>query len=98
HTPGGSSSGSAAAVAAGFCPLATGTQTVGSIIRPAAYCGIVGFKPSFGRIRIDGVIPFSKALDHVGVFTQDVAGIVLAASLLYQTWRELPESTATEQL
>ncbi len=93
HTPGGSSSGSAAAVAAGFCSLALGTQTVGSIIRPAAYCGIVGFKPSYGRIPIDGVIPFSKALDHVGLFTQDVEGMALAATLLCQAWRELPEST-----
>ena len=57
HTPGGSSSGSAAAVAAGLCPLALGTQTIGSIIRPAAYCGVVGFKPSYGRISADGRDP-----------------------------------------
>jgi Asp-tRNA(Asn)/Glu-tRNA(Gln) amidotransferase A subunit family amidase len=98
HTPGGSSSGSAAAVAAGFCPLALGTQTVGSIIRPAAYCGLVGFKPSFDRIPIDGVIPFSKDLDHVGLFTQDVAGMLLVAALLCSGWRELPASNSIRHL
>ncbi len=90
HTPGGSSSGSAAGVAAGYFPLATGTQTIGSVIRPAAYCGVVGFKPSFGRIATDGVLPVSTALDHVGLFTQDVAGMELAASLLCADWRALP--------
>lgn len=90
HTPGGSSSGSAAAVAAGFCPLALGTQTIGSVIRPAAYCGVVGFKPSFGRIATDGVIPVAAALDHVGLFTADVAGLELAAPLLCRDWRTLP--------
>jgi Asp-tRNA(Asn)/Glu-tRNA(Gln) amidotransferase A subunit family amidase len=87
HTPGGSSSGSAAAVAAGFCPLALGTQTIGSVLRPASYCGIVGFKPSYGRIPPDGVIPISVALDHVGLFTQDVAGMELAASLVFREWQ-----------
>ena len=72
HTPGGSSSGSAAAVAAGFVPVAIGTQTLGSIIRPAAYCGVVGYKPSFGAISRDGVFPFSGTLDHVGVFARSV--------------------------
>ncbi|MEO8394876.1 MAG: amidase [Chloroflexota bacterium] len=95
HTPGGSSSGSAAAVAAGFCPLALGTQTIGSVIRPAAYCGVVGFKPSYGRIATDGVIPVSSALDHVGMFTQDVEGIELAASILCRDWRMLPETDST---
>jgi Asp-tRNA(Asn)/Glu-tRNA(Gln) amidotransferase A subunit family amidase len=87
HTPGGSSSGSAAAVAAGFCPLALGSQTIGSVIRPAAYCGVVGFKPSYGRIPTDGVIPISTTLDHVGMFTQDVASMELAASLLCRDWQ-----------
>lgn len=87
HTPGGSSSGSAAAVAAGFCPLALGTQTIGSVIRPAAYCGVVGFKPSYGRISTAGLIFFSESADHVGLFTQDVAGMSLAASLLCSDWR-----------
>jgi Asp-tRNA(Asn)/Glu-tRNA(Gln) amidotransferase A subunit family amidase len=86
HTPGGSSSGSAAAVAAGFCPLALGSQTIGSVLRPAAYCGIVGFKPTYGRIPTDGVIPISTTLDHVGLFTQDVASMELAASLLCRDW------------
>jgi len=87
HTPGGSSSGSAAAVAAGICPLAVGSQTIGSVIRPAAYCGIVGFKPSFDRIPTAGVVHYSPTLDHVGLFTQDVAGMALAASVLLTGWR-----------
>lgn len=81
-TPGGSSSGSAAAVAAGFTPLAFGTQTIGSIIRPAAYCGVVGVKPSTLSISANGVIPFSPTLDHVGFFTHDLEGAQLIASLL----------------
>ncbi|HRE15159.1 MAG TPA: amidase [Usitatibacteraceae bacterium] len=72
HTPGGSSSGSAAAVAAGFVPVAVGTQTLGSVIRPAAFCGVVGYKPSFGAISRDGIFPFSRTLDHVGVFARSV--------------------------
>lgn len=91
HTPGGSSSGSAAGVAAGLFPLALGTQTVGSVIRPAAFCGIVGVKPSFGRIPTMGVIPFSTSVDHVGLFTQDVAGAGLAAAVLYDDWDVRPD-------
>lgn len=87
HTPGGSSSGSAAAVAAGLCPLALGTQTIGSIVRPAAFCGVVGFKPSYGRISAEGVIPLSPSADHIGFFTQDVAGAMLVAAVLCQDWR-----------
>ena len=87
HTPGGSSSGSAAAVAAGFCPLALGTQTIGSVIRPAAFCGIVGFKPSYGRISTDGLVFFSPSLDTVGFFTQGVAGIALVAPFLCKDWK-----------
>src|SRR2546428_11304423 len=87
HTPGGSSSGSAAAVAAGFCPLALGTQTIGSVIRPAAFCGIVGFKPSYGRISTDGMVFFSPSLDTVGFFTQGVAGIALVAPFLCKDWK-----------
>lgn len=86
HTPGGSSSGSAAGVAAGFFPLALGTQTIGSTIRPAAFCGIIGFKPSYDRIPTDGLLYFSKSLDHVGLFTQDLAGMSLAASVLCDDW------------
>lgn len=88
HTPGGSSSGSAAAVAAGLVPLALGTQTIGSVIRPAAFCGVVGFKPSYGRIDPSGVLYVARSLDHVGIFTQDVAGMRLAASILCRDWRE----------
>ncbi len=87
HTPGGSSSGSAAVVAAGFCPLALGTQTIGSTIRPAAFCGIIGFKPTYGRIPTSGLILCSVSLDTVGFFTQDIAGTALVASLLCQGWQ-----------
>lgn len=82
HTPGGSSSGSAAAVAAGIVPLALGTQTYGSIIRPAAYCGITGFKPTFGSIVRSGVFPLAGSLDHVGVFTHRVSDAAYVYSLL----------------
>ena len=82
HTPGGSSSGSAAAVAAGIVPLAVGTQTMGSIIRPAAFCGIVGYKPTFGTISRDGVHPLCEALDHVGLFARSVAEIETALRCL----------------
>ncbi|MEU6342416.1 amidase [Streptomyces sp. NPDC046977] len=87
HTPGGSSSGSAAAVAAGMVPLAVGTQTVGSVIRPAAFCGVVGFKPTFGRIPVDGVIANAPSFDTVGVLAADVAGAALGASVLCDDWR-----------
>lgn len=82
HTPGGSSSGSAAAVASGMAPLAIGTQTMGSILRPAAYCGVIGFKPSFGSISRSGVMPVCRELDHVGVFARTVADIQLLCSVL----------------
>jgi len=82
HTPGGSSSGSAAAVAAGFCRVALGTQTIGSILRPAAFCGVVGFKPTRGRISTAGVIPLSPTLDHVGFFTRNVSDARVVAPLL----------------
>ena len=86
-TPGGSSSGSAAAVAAGYCPLALGSQTIGSVIRPAAFCGIVGFKPSYARIDISGFVHCSPSVDTVGMFTQDVAGTEMAAAVLCSGWR-----------
>src|SRR5262245_38781941 len=69
HTPGGSSSGSAAAVAAGMVPLALGTQTKGSVLRPASYCGVTGFKPTFGTFSMRGILPFAKSLDTLGFFT-----------------------------
>lgn len=82
HTPGGSSSGSAAAVASGIVPLAIGSQTAGSIIRPAAYCGVVGFKASFGAVAREGVHPVSDSLDHIGFLTRSVADAVYAFNLL----------------
>lgn len=87
HTPGGSSSGSAAAVAAGLCPVALGTQTGGSITRPAAFCGIVGVKPSYDRIPTDGVLPLAPSVDHVGYFTQDIASAQLVGPVLYPNWQ-----------
>lgn len=87
HTPGGSSSGSVAAVAAGLCPLALGTQVIGSTIRPAAYCGIFGFKPTYGRISTSGLIRCADSVEHVGYFAQDLAGIALVASVLCSNWQ-----------
>ena len=83
RTPGGSSSGSAAAVAANMVPLAIGTQTNGSVLRPASYCGVYGFKPSHGSISRHGVLKQSLALDHVGVFARSVDDIALMASELF---------------
>ncbi len=87
HTPGGSSSGSAAAVAAGFCTVALGTQTIGSIIRPAAFCGVVGFKPTYDRIPRAGVIPLAPSLDHVGFFTPDVGTAKRVAKVIIANWK-----------
>ena len=87
HTPGGSSSGSAAAVAAGYCLTALGSQTVGSVIRPAAFCGIVGLKPSYDRIETQGILYFSRSVDTVGVYTQDVAGMGQVAGVVCAEWR-----------
>ncbi len=89
HTPGGSSSGSAAAVAAGLCELALGTQTIGSIIRPAAFCGVFGYKPSFDRASKTGVIPLSASLDHVGLFAAHLEGLRRGARTLCPDWRDL---------
>jgi Asp-tRNA(Asn)/Glu-tRNA(Gln) amidotransferase A subunit family amidase len=82
HSPGGSSSGSAAAVASGMVPAAIGTQTTGSVIRPAAYCGVVGYKPDRGLISTEGMLPFSTTLDQPGVFARSVADAGLLASWL----------------
>ncbi|TVR68712.1 MAG: amidase [Spirochaetaceae bacterium] len=87
HTPGGSSSGSAAAVAAGFCHLALGTQTIGSISRPASFCGVAGYKPSFGRVSTSGVVPFSPGADHVGLIAPSARALEAGASALAGDWR-----------
>jgi len=76
HTPGGSSSGSAAAVAAGMVPFALGTQTLGSVLRPASYCGVTGFKGSYGLVPMEGVLPFAKSLDTLGFFTNTPADML----------------------
>ncbi len=82
HTPGGSSSGSAAAVAAGMVPVALGSQTNGSVIRPAAFCGVVGVKPSHGLTSRAGVLPLSRTLDHVGVFARNLADAALILDVI----------------
>lgn len=84
HTPGGSSAGSAAAVAAGMVPFTIGTQTLGSVLRPASYCGVCGFKPTFGRLPIDGALPFAPSLDTVGFFAT-------SAREIQWLWQQLGE-------
>ncbi|HOX16990.1 MAG TPA: amidase [Spirochaetales bacterium] len=86
RTPGGSSSGSAAAVAAAFCELAFGTQTIGSISRPAAFCGVSGWKPTWGRVAADGLVPFAPSLDHVGLIGADAATLAAGAELIDTGW------------
>ena len=92
HTPGGSSSGSAAAVAAGMIPAALGTQTAGSILRPAAYCGVVGFKPTWGRLPTDGIYPLAWSLDHPG----PLALTVRDAALLFEVMAGITRSGADD--
>jgi Asp-tRNA(Asn)/Glu-tRNA(Gln) amidotransferase A subunit family amidase len=92
RTPGGSSSGSAAAVAALMVPGAIGSQTNGSVIRPAAYCGVVGFKPSHGLIPRSGALMLSGVLDHVGVFARSVADAALLAEVLVGHDAEDPDT------
>jgi Asp-tRNA(Asn)/Glu-tRNA(Gln) amidotransferase A subunit family amidase len=82
RTPGGSSSGSAALVAAGIVPLAVGTQTAGSVVRPASFCGVLGAKPTFGAVPTDGVQPCSTTLDTVGVFGCDVGDVAVALGVM----------------
>ena len=77
HTPGGSSSGSAAAVAAGMVPLAVGSQTNGSVIRPASFCGVYGFKPTHGLVPRGGMLQLSRTLDHVGLFARSIEDLAL---------------------
>ena len=76
HTPGGSSSGSAAAIAADMVPFALGTQTGGSILRPASFCGVTGFKPTFGTLPLDGVMQYAKSFDTLGLFTHTAADML----------------------
>ena len=87
HTPGGSSSGSAAAVADKMIPFALGSQTQGSVIRPASFCGVVGLKPSFGKLPTGGVLPFAPSLDQVGLFTSTVDDM----AFLWYTMRDASE-------
>ena len=82
HTPGGSSSGSGAAVAARMSPIALGSQTGGSTIRPAAYCGVVGFKPTYGRVSCHGMFPLAESYDHVGIFARTVADAALVLGVI----------------
>src|SRR5207245_9580724 len=76
HTPGGSSSGSAAAVAAGMVPFALGTQTLGSVLRPASFCGVTGFKPTHDLLPMEGVLPLAKSLDTLGFYTHTPADML----------------------
>lgn len=96
HTPGGSSSGSAAAVADHMVPLALGTQTAGSIIRPAAYCGVVGYKPSLGRVPRAGLKSLAESFDTIGGFGRSVRDVGLLGAVLLGDRRlaELPSSVA----
>jgi Asp-tRNA(Asn)/Glu-tRNA(Gln) amidotransferase A subunit family amidase len=98
RTPGGSSSGSAAAVAAGLLPVALGTQTAGSITRPASFCGIVGFKPTFGAIDRDGVLPVSGTLDTVGLLARDVDAAAAVFNVLRSDRSAPPEVEAGVEL
>lgn len=91
HTPGGSSSGSAAAVADGMVGLALGTQTGGSTIRPSAYCGVVGFKPTIGKIPLEGIKPLASTMDTVGIHARSVADVQMLANVL------LGKSEATDK-
>jgi Asp-tRNA(Asn)/Glu-tRNA(Gln) amidotransferase A subunit family amidase len=97
HTPGGSSSGSAAAVAAGMVPLALGTQTGGSVIRPAAFCGVYGFKPSFGLVPRPGVLSQAPSLDTVGVFGRSLEDIALLADAIQGYDERDPASIAASR-
>lgn len=90
HTPGGSSSGSAAAVAAGMVPISIGTQTRGSVLRPASFCGVTGFKPTYGWFSMDGVLPLAKTQDTLGFFTHSASDMLIL-------WEALGHDTGKEE-
>ncbi len=92
RTPGGSSSGSAAAVAAGHVPLALATQTGGSITRPASYCGVCGYKPTFGAVSVAGCFPVAPSLDHVGLIAARVEDLYAAAACVVESVPEEPSA------
>ena len=98
HTPGGSSSGSAAAVADAMVPVALGSQTAGSINRPASYCGVVGYKPSHGDFSLDGVLAFAPSLDTLGVLARSVADAALIRGVLLPAGAEPPSPSRTARL
>src|SRR5581483_1010584 len=98
RTPGGSSSGSAAAVAAGFVSFALGTQTAGSTIRPASYCGVTGFKPSYGLLHLDGVQAVSTTLDHLGVFARSPRDAWYLTSAMVMSRAEVVVARAPKRL
>jgi len=98
HTPGGSSSGSAASVAAEMVPLAVGSQTNGSVIRPAAFCGVYGFKPTHGLIPRAGILKLSRSLDHVGVFARSLEDLALIAEELIGFHQEDEDTRARARM
>lgn len=98
RTPGGSSSGSAAAVAAGMVPLAIGTQTNGSVIRPASYCGVVGYKPTFGTLPRAGILRQAPSLDQVGVFSRTVSDSALLVSALADSKKKYGDTLSWPKL
>lgn len=95
HTPGGSSSGSAAAVAAGMCPVAIGSQTGGSITRPASFCGVFGCKPTFDTVSVDGVVPIAQSLDHPGPIARSVEDLAIVLTVLQNA--ENSEAVVSQQ-
>jgi Asp-tRNA(Asn)/Glu-tRNA(Gln) amidotransferase A subunit family amidase len=92
HTSGGSSAGSAAAVASGMSPLAIGTQTLRSVMAPASFCGVVGFKVSYGRVPLDGCLLMSPSFDTFGMFTQDLESLKYAAAWLVPEWQTVEKT------
>jgi len=98
HTPGGSSSGSAAAVAAGMCPVALGTQTVGSVGRPAAFCGVPSLVPTQQRISLTRVWPLAWSLDHVGMFGRSVADLEIMLDVMAESAVEKPAPRETYRI